>query len=99
MKSLKIFLAAVIMLAAAGCGKEENEAPEPAYCYECTVTQSIDRGTGYASDVTTTTNSHCGITESRAKKIEQDGTWKKQQPDQWGIRLIWVDQKTICNRK
>lgn len=102
MKSIKIFnllMVTVAMLAVTSCGKEEDEAPEPTYCYECAVTRDVDRNNGYASVATTTTDTRCGLTPSRAKKMEQEGTWRRQEPDEWGIRLIWVDQKTICKRK
>lgn len=99
MKNVKILLAALVGLVLLSCEKEAGEPVEPGFCYECTVTVSTERQDGYAWDVATSVQGHCGITPERAKKIETDGTFKKQQPDQWGIRLIWIDSKTICVRK
>ncbi len=87
------------MLFIVSCGKEDI-APEPeTHCYECTETTDTDRRNGYASVQEKTTSINCGLTALYAKKIEDEGTWDREQLDESGMNLIFVKKKTTCKKK
>lgn len=95
-KSITILLLVCMITS---CKKQEPQQPvKPGHCYECTVETATERTDGRAWDLSNSKHTHCNISEFQANKLEQEGTWKRQQPDRLGLNLVWVDQKTTCRK-